>query len=87
MERSSAEIDDVKFVEDEALTQGRYYLENTYRDAPEPARNVLEGLATRANVNVSGSTRKWLERRCLIDTAGALRIPVLGVFINEELRA
>jgi hypothetical protein len=87
MERSTAEIDDVKFVEEEALMQGRYYLENIYKDAPEPVRKVLEALATGAEASVSGDTRRWLERRCLIDAAGALQIPVLGVFINEELRA
>lgn len=87
MERSTAETDDVRFVEEEALTQGRYYFENTYKDAPERVRNILEALATGGEADVSGRTRRWLERRCLIDAAGVLRIPVLGVFINEELRA
>lgn len=85
--RTNATVDDVESVEREALSQGRYYFGNTYRDAPEDARMALEALARGAPVAIQGATRRWLERRCLIDGSGALQIPVLGEFINEELRA
>jgi hypothetical protein len=83
--RTRAKIEDVPAVEIEALSQGRYYFGNTYKDAPPAAREVLETLARGGESTAAGSTRRWLERRWLIDDRGALRTPVLGRFIREEL--
>jgi hypothetical protein len=84
-ERMTAVPEDVAAIEQEALAQGRYYFGNTYQDAPEQARKVLEALACGQAPNFDGATRRWLERRWLIDDDGALRTPVLGAFIREEL--
>jgi serine/threonine protein kinase len=84
-ERTTAVLDDVPAVEQEALLQGRYYFGNTYQDAPADARIVLEALARGETPLIHGSIRSWLQRRCLIDEHGYLRTPVLGVFIREEL--
>ena len=86
-ERTQAVIDDVTAVEQEALSQGRYYFGNTYTDAPPVAREVLHSLARGETVTIPGATRRWLERRWLIDEKGALRPPVLGAFIREEFSA
>jgi hypothetical protein len=84
-ERTKAAIEDVDAIEQDALSQGRYYFGNTYHDAIPEARHVLEALARGETVTMAGGTRRWLERRWLIDEEGALRTPVLGVFIREEL--
>ncbi len=86
-ERTKAVIEDVGAVEQEALSQGRYYFGNTYQDAPPAAREVLETLALGGTTRITGATRRWLERRWLIDEHGALRTPVLGTFIRDELSA
>jgi hypothetical protein len=84
-QRTTAELDDVDAVEREALSQGRYYFGNTYQDAPDAAREALEALARGDAPTLQSPTRRWLERRWLIDEDGALRTPVLGAFIREEL--
>ncbi|MEP6539040.1 MAG: ATP-binding protein [Bryobacteraceae bacterium] len=86
-DRTKAVIDDVAAIELEALSQGRYYFGNTYQDAPPAAREVLEAIALGGTTNITGVTRRWLERRWLIDEHGTLRTPVLGAFIREELNA
>ena len=86
-ERTKAVIEDVGAVEQEALSQGRYYFGNTYQDAPPAARELLEKLALGGTTRITGATRRWLERRWLIDEHGALRTPVLGTFIRDELSA
>jgi len=84
-QRTTAVPEDVDAVEQEALSQGRYYFGNTYQDAPDTAREALELLARGEAPALSGATRRWLERRWLIDEDGALRTPVLAAFIREEL--
>ncbi|HEY2015461.1 MAG TPA: AAA family ATPase, partial [Bryobacteraceae bacterium] len=84
-ERTTARLDDVTAVEKEALSQGRYYFCNTYQDGPPAAREALEALASGARPVIPSTTRRWLERRLLIDGRGALKTPVLGAFIREEL--
>lgn len=84
-ERTNAAVEDVAAIEQESLLQGRYYFGNTYQDAPLGVRDVLEALARGETPTILGATRRWLLRRWLIDEHGALRTPVLGVFIREEL--
>jgi hypothetical protein len=84
-ERLTAKPEDVVAIEAEAITQGRYYFDNTYRDAPTAQREALEALARGESPSLTAATRRWLERRWLIDEHGHLRIPVLGAFIREEL--
>lgn len=45
--RSAAEPDDVRLIEEEALMQGRYYFENTYKDAPRTVQWPFEGSGCR----------------------------------------
>jgi serine/threonine protein kinase len=85
LERSNAALADIEPVEQDALSQGRYYFGNTYQDAPPKARDLLEALAHGEKPTIAGATRRWLERRWLIDEEGALRTPVLGAFIRDEL--
>jgi serine/threonine protein kinase len=84
-DRTTARLEDVPVIEQEALSQGRYYFGNTYQDAAEGARAALEALARGESPVIAGATRRWLERRWLIDEHGKLRTPVLGDFIREEL--
>ncbi len=84
-ERATARLEDVSAIEAEAITQGRYYFDNTYRDVPEAQREVLEALARGEYPTITGAVRRWMERRCLISEDNTLRTPVLGVFIREEL--
>ncbi len=84
-QRTTALPEDVAAVEQEALSQGRYYFGNIYQDAPDPAREALEALARGEVPALVGATRQWLERRWLIDDDGKLRTPVLAAFIREEL--
>jgi hypothetical protein len=85
--RVTANIDDVPAIEVEALSQGRYYFGNTYQDATKAVRESLEALALGEKTVVAGPVRRWLERRWLIDEHGALRTPVLGEYIRQELGA
>ena len=82
--RTSASLEDVAVVEEDALSQGRYFFSNIYHDAPEEARQVLTALAKSAPYTTSSATKRWLNHRCLITEDGQLNIPVLGTFINEE---
>ena len=84
-DRAQASLEDVAIVEEEALSQGRYYFGNTYEDATGGPRAALEALARGESPAIPGATRRWLERRWLIDETGKLRTPVLGAFIREEL--
>lgn len=84
-DRTRAGVQDVGAIQQEALLQGRYYFGNTYQDSPPEARDILEALARGEKPMIPGGIRRWLQRRCLIDDLGALRTPVLGVFIREEL--
>ena len=86
-DRTEALMEDIGAVEQEAISQGRYYFGNVYKDAPPAAREALETLALGGTSNIAGPTRRWLERRCLIDEQSALQIPVLGAYIREELSA
>jgi hypothetical protein len=84
-ERPVARLEDVDVIEEEALLQGRYYFTNAYEGALPEAQAALESLARGNRPAISGPARRWLERRCLIDDQGALRIPVLGAFLRQEL--
>ena len=83
--RRAANLDDVDAVEPQVLVHGGYYFRNTYIKAPEKARAVLDALATGQHPQPDQPTRRWLERRLLIDTQGHLNIPVLSRWIQEEL--
>jgi serine/threonine protein kinase len=80
-----ATIEDIPTVEEEARSQGAYYLRNCYESAPEPARHVLEELACGRKPPLQPAIKRWLERRGLVDDQGNLAIPVLGAFMKEEL--
>jgi serine/threonine protein kinase len=84
-DRITARLEEIEVIEQEALSQGRYYFGNTYKDAADDARAALEALARGESTVIAGATRRWLERRWLIDEQGKLRTPVLGDFIREEL--
>jgi predicted nucleic acid-binding Zn ribbon protein len=51
---------------------------------PKPAREALQVLAQGETTSPDSRTRRWLERRRLIDAQGQLNIPVLGRWIVEE---
>ena len=85
--RRTADPADLAPVEEDALSQGRYYFSHIYHDAPGHARPVLESLARGEKPSITATTRRWLERRWLTDDFGRLRTPVLGEYIRQELGA
>ncbi|ASF45134.1 nSTAND1 domain-containing NTPase [Methylovulum psychrotolerans] len=80
----TAELADLEAVERRALEQSAYYFRHLYRTAPESARAALQGLAQGETTSLDPRTRRWLERRLLIDGQGQLNIPVLGRWLVEE---
>lgn len=82
--RPAAVVADIETVEEEALTQGRYYFANTYDDSLPDAKRVMERLALGLPVEISRDTRRWLSRRRLLDGDDQLQIPVLARFIREQ---
>lgn len=82
--RRTANPDDLRPVEDELLSQAGYYFRDTYRGAPEDAREVLRALARGEPVEPNRRTRRWLQRRLLLTDDGHLQPPVLGTWIREE---
>ncbi|MGC4049163.1 MAG: protein kinase [Paludibaculum sp.] len=85
LDRAQAIPGDLPMVEDEAMSQGAYFLRHTYEAAPPDARQALEKLAADEKPEYTPPVRQWLCRRGLIDDEGKLKIPVLATFMRSDL--
>jgi hypothetical protein len=81
----TAGLEALEAVEQQVLQQGRYYFNDLHAKAAPAARTALEALAAGQTPVLEPPTRRWLERRLLLDAHGGLTIPVLGRWIREEV--
>jgi len=85
-EQRTAGLEALEAVEARVLQQGRNYFNDLYHGkTPPAARAVLDALAEGQTPEPDTQTRRWLERRLLLNEAGGLNIPVFGRWIREEV--
>jgi hypothetical protein len=79
----SADLMDVKAVEDQVLELATYYFRNVLDTLPEPARETVTALAEGREVEMEPALRRCLLSRSLISQDNHLVIPALGRWIRE----
>lgn len=84
--RTTATLADAQAVDDAVLEQGNAvnHFRNLYDSAPPEAQAALRALAHGQTPELRTPTRRYLQRRCLIDASGQPVIPVFMDWVQME---
>lgn len=82
-ERKQAHLEDVEPVERQVLSRGGNYFRNIWGDLNADAQAALSALAQGQTPTLSKRSRRYLQRRLLIDDHDQLQPPVFGRWLRE----
>jgi len=82
--RTVANAADVRAVEGRAIEWAESFFRDTYKSAPEAAREALSRLSQGEPANLTPTARRWLAQRYLLTPDDRLSIPVFGAWIEHH---
>jgi hypothetical protein len=82
--RKTASVADVQAVEGRAIERAETYFRDTFKSAPELARDALGHLALGEPVDLTPAARRWLTQRYLLTPDDRLAIPIFGAWIAHH---
>ncbi|MFN7919829.1 MAG: hypothetical protein U0Q16_07010 [Bryobacteraceae bacterium] len=82
--RTVATPADVAIVEPRVLDWASTYFSDLFDKAPDYAKTAIAALGERRPIELDGPTRRWLDRRCLLDANNELAVPMFAAWLRSQ---